>query len=68
VKIVVGRWGEAVEPADVRESLIAAGADQVGASLRQTRDQITNLRPFIALELRAQSAIHLPQSSLWRVS
>jgi predicted PurR-regulated permease PerM len=48
LKIVVGRWGTVEETDAVCESLIAAGADQVGGRLCQTRDQITKLRPFIA--------------------
>ena len=48
MKIVVGRWAFAGDIDRIRESLTAAGADQVGRSLCQTRDQITNLRPFIA--------------------
>lgn len=48
IKIVVGRWGYPGGIDALRESLIAAGADQVGGSLCRTRDQITNLRPFIS--------------------
>ncbi|HEX2230353.1 MAG TPA: AI-2E family transporter [Candidatus Binatia bacterium] len=48
VKIVAGHWGTAEESEAVRESLIVAGADQVGSRLCQTRDQITNLRPFLS--------------------
>jgi hypothetical protein len=48
LKIVVGCWGGAEEIDGIRESLIAAGADQIGGSLCQTRDQITNLWPFIS--------------------
>jgi hypothetical protein len=48
VKIVVGWWGAGANSDGVRESLKAAGADQVGGSVCQTRDQITNLRPFIS--------------------
>jgi CheY-like chemotaxis protein len=48
VKIVVGWWGAGANSDGVRQSLKAAGADQVGGSLCQTRDQITNLRPFIS--------------------
>ncbi len=47
IKIVAGRWGYPGGLDVSRESLIAAGADQVGGSLCQTRDQITNLRAFI---------------------
>jgi CheY-like chemotaxis protein len=48
VKIVVGWWGPAANSSGVRESLKAAGADQVGGSVCQTRNQITNMRPFIS--------------------
>lgn len=48
IKIVVGRWGNPGGIDAIRESLIAAGADQVGGSLCRTRDQITNLRPFMS--------------------
>jgi predicted PurR-regulated permease PerM len=45
-KIVVACWG--AEDIDaLRESLMLAGADQVGSTLRQTRDQIASLRPLI---------------------
>jgi hypothetical protein len=46
-KIVVACWG-AEEIDAVRESLMLAGADEVGSTLRQTRDQIASLRPLIA--------------------
>jgi predicted PurR-regulated permease PerM len=48
VKIVVGWWQPAANSRGFRESLKAIGADQVGGSLSQTRDQITNMRPFIS--------------------
>jgi predicted PurR-regulated permease PerM len=48
IKIVIGRWGVAADKDSIRESLVAAGADQIGHSLGQTRDQIANLRPFIS--------------------
>jgi hypothetical protein len=48
MKIVVGRWGEPMDANDLADLLHGVGADQVGATLCQTRDQITNLRPFIA--------------------
>lgn len=46
VKIVVGRW--AFSGALDETSLLSAGADQIGISLLQTRDQITNLRQLIS--------------------
>ncbi len=48
VKIVAGHWGYSAEIDAIRESLLAAGADQVSGSLCQTRDLITNLRPFLS--------------------
>jgi predicted PurR-regulated permease PerM len=48
VKILVGCWGYAGALDELRHSLSAAGADQVAVSLCLTRDQITNLRPFIS--------------------
>jgi hypothetical protein len=48
LKIVVGYWSGGEEIDGIRESLIAAGADQIGGSLCQTRDQITNLWPLIS--------------------
>jgi hypothetical protein len=40
IKILVGRWGGADPKANDRESLIAAGADDVGLTLAQSRDQL----------------------------
>ena len=40
IKILVGRWGGADAKANDRESLIAAGADDVGLTLAQSRDQL----------------------------
>jgi hypothetical protein len=48
LKIVIGYWSGGEEIDGTRESLIAAGADQIGGSLCQTRDQITNLWPLIS--------------------
>jgi hypothetical protein len=48
IKIVVGRWSSAGALDDGQNSLLAAGADQVGSSLLQTRDQLLNLRQFIS--------------------
>jgi predicted PurR-regulated permease PerM len=53
LKIVVGRWAFPGELGESRDSLLSAGADQVGSSLRQTRDQMTNLRSFISDEAPA---------------
>lgn len=48
IKIVLTRLGGATEIEADRESLLAAGADQVAGTLCQTRDQITNLRPLLS--------------------
>jgi hypothetical protein len=48
LKIVVGRWTFTGELDETRDSLRSAGADQVAVSLCETRDQITNLRQFMA--------------------
>jgi hypothetical protein len=50
IKIVVGRWSGSGALDDGQNSLLAAGADQVGNSLQQTRDQLLNLRPFLSDE------------------
>jgi hypothetical protein len=60
IKIVVGRWSGSGALDDGQNSLLAAGADQVGNSLQQTRDQLLNLRPFLSddpspnIDLRAR--------------
>jgi hypothetical protein len=48
LKIVVGLWGFRGELETIRNSLLSAGADQVGTTLLQTRDQIGNLSQLIA--------------------
>jgi predicted PurR-regulated permease PerM len=40
MKILVGRWGETDPSESDRERLLAAGADAVGTTLRQSRDQL----------------------------
>jgi predicted PurR-regulated permease PerM len=40
IKILVGRWGGADAKANDREALVAAGADEVGVTLAQSRDQL----------------------------
>jgi hypothetical protein len=47
VKIVVGRWGSVGEMKETLQTLTSAGADQVAASLRETRDQIGNLQAIV---------------------
>jgi hypothetical protein len=48
VKILIGQWVFPAGPGKTAHSLLAAGADQVGTTLLQTRDQIMNLRQFIS--------------------
>ena len=40
IKILVGRWGGPDAKANDREALMAAGADEVGMTLAQSRDQL----------------------------
>ncbi len=40
IKILVGRWGEPETKANDREELMTAGADEVGMTLAQSRDQL----------------------------
>jgi hypothetical protein len=42
-KIVVGRWGFTGNIEENRAFLLAAGADEVGTTLRETRNQVTAL-------------------------
>jgi predicted PurR-regulated permease PerM len=48
LKIVVGLWGFTGELEATRKSLLSAGADQVGTSLIESRDQIGNLGQLIS--------------------
>jgi hypothetical protein len=49
LKIIVGLWGFRGElDATTRDTLLSAGADQVGTSLLQSRDQIGNLGHLIS--------------------
>lgn len=48
IKIVVGQWVPPEELDGAPGSLLSAGADQVGTTLLQTRDQIMNLRQLIS--------------------
>jgi predicted PurR-regulated permease PerM len=40
IKLLVGRWGETGPNESDREGLLAAGADAVGTTLRQSREQL----------------------------
>jgi predicted PurR-regulated permease PerM len=48
VKVLVGRWGQKEDLDRIRDSLRAAGADEVGATLVDTRDQLLALTPDVA--------------------
>jgi hypothetical protein len=48
IKIVVSQWASPEELDETPGSLLSAGADQVGTTLLQTRDRITNLRQLIS--------------------
>ena len=48
LKIVVGLWGFRGELETTRKSLLSAGADEVGTSLLESRDQISNLGQLIS--------------------
>jgi predicted PurR-regulated permease PerM len=48
LKIVVGLWGFTGELEATRKSMLSAGADQVGTSLLESRDQISNLAQLIS--------------------
>ena len=53
VRLVVGRWGVGEEVEADRQSLVAAGADEVGTSLVETRDlvlQYVRVRPELTRE------------------
>ena len=43
IKIIVGLWGFRGDLEATRKSLLSAGADQIGTTLLQSRDQISNL-------------------------
>jgi hypothetical protein len=42
-KVLVGRWGEEDRVEPVRDALRGAGADLVGTTLRESRDQVLGL-------------------------
>lgn len=48
VKILVGRWGPPGLGGEGRETLLTAGADAVGATLLETRDQLYQLAPQLS--------------------
>ena len=48
IKIIVGLWGFSADLEATRKSLLASGADQVGTSLLESRDQIGNLSQLVS--------------------
>ncbi|MBI4522321.1 MAG: AI-2E family transporter [Deltaproteobacteria bacterium] len=48
LKIIVGRWGLRAHSEESSSALRSAGADQLGTTLLQTRDQILNLRQLLS--------------------
>ena len=60
LKIIVGLWGFSGNLEATRKSLLEAGADQVGTSLLESRDQISNLYQFIS----TPDTSHAPSSVL----
>jgi hypothetical protein len=53
-KIVVGRWGIRGDHDEHRALLLAAGADQVGMTLQESRNHVMHLGPLLsARELQA---------------
>jgi predicted PurR-regulated permease PerM len=46
-RIVVGRWGRTETREEVRPALLAAGADEVGMSILETRDHVLQLLPVL---------------------
>jgi hypothetical protein len=48
LKILVGRWGKNGHPEETRALLAAAGADAIGTTVLETRDQILQLVPVLA--------------------
>jgi predicted PurR-regulated permease PerM len=67
IKIVVGRWSSAGDLDEGQNSLLAAGADQVGNSLQQTRDQLLNLRPFLSDETSPRYAAGIIEKQRSRI-
>jgi predicted PurR-regulated permease PerM len=56
LKILVGRWGPPGFGGDGAEPLRAAGADAVGATLQESRDQLYQLAPLLA---RAEPSVRV---------
>jgi predicted PurR-regulated permease PerM len=57
-KIVVGRWGLKAPLDKNREQLAAAGADYVGFSLSETRNQILSLLPLMVAKQVPEVQLH----------
>ena len=59
LKILVGRWGPPDLAGEGAEALLAAGADAVGATLQESRDQLYGLTP---LRPKAESTVPVGSS------
>jgi predicted PurR-regulated permease PerM len=59
LRILVGRWGPAEDVEGDRRLLVQAGADGVGATLAETRDQLLALFPVLAGAAEAPLATEL---------
>ena len=58
IKILVGRWGW-TERADAEQEFLAAGADRVGGSLRETAAHVSELLPILAATGDTESGVEL---------
>ena len=59
LKILVGRWGPPGLGGEGADALLAAGADAVGATLQESRDQLYGLTP---LRPKAESTVPVGSS------
>lgn len=63
LRIVVGLWGFTGELNGAGDSLLSAGADQIGTTLLQTRDQIGSLSQLISESTKDSSNSHRRSNS-----
>jgi methylmalonyl-CoA mutase cobalamin-binding subunit len=56
IKLVVGRWGDGSEASDNRTRLLAAGADEVGTSLVETRNIVIRLTHQARIDQDSESS------------
>jgi predicted PurR-regulated permease PerM len=61
LKIVVGRWGATGDIDEQRDLLLGAGADEVGTTLRDTRDHIMRLSQLVSTPAPQSSPPPAPQ-------